>query len=266
MESDSGISYTEFSYMLLQANDYAWLHEHEGCVLQVGGSDQWGNITAGIDLIRRRRGARAHGLTFPLMTKADGSKFGKSAGGAIWLGAHRTSPYEFFQYWIQTDDRDVERFLLQLTLLPVDEVTAAVRAHSEAPERRAAQRLLASEMTALVHGASGLAVAEEATEVVFGRREEQPSAEALESLIDAIPTGRVPVDRLGAGIGLVDLLADTGIAASKGEARRTITQGGVTVNGRRAGVDDQLSSADLWHGRFLLVRRGKKNVHLVVAT
>jgi tyrosyl-tRNA synthetase len=266
MESDSGISYTEFSYMLLQANDYAWLHEHEGCVLQVGGSDQWGNITAGIDLIRRRRGARAHGLTFPLMTKADGSKFGKSAGGAIWLGAHRTSPYEFFQYWIQTDDRDVERFLLQLTLLPVDEVTAAVRAHSEAPERRAAQRLLASEMTALVHGASGLAVAEEATEVVFGRREEQPSAEALESLIDAIPTGRVPVDRLGAGIGLVDLLADTGIAASKGEARRTITQGGVTVNGRRAGVDDQVSSADLWHGRFLLVRRGKKNVHLVVAT
>jgi tyrosyl-tRNA synthetase len=264
MESDNGISYTEFSYMLLQANDFAWLHEHERCVLQVGGSDQWGNITAGIDLIRRRQGARAHGLTFPLMTKADGSKFGKSAGGAIWLGAHRTSPYEFFQYWIQTDDRDVEKFLLQLTLLPVAEVAEAMAAHAEAPERREAQRLLAREITALVHGAAGLAVAEEATEVVFGRREEQPSADALASLVDAIPTGRLPSARLGAGMSLVDLLAETGISSSKGDARRTVSQGGVTVNGRRAAVEDEIAAADLWHGRYLVVRRGKKNVHLVV--
>jgi tyrosyl-tRNA synthetase len=266
MESDNGISYTEFSYMLLQANDFAWLHEHEGCALQVGGSDQWGNITAGIDLIRRRHGARAHGLTFPLMTKADGSKFGKSAGGAIWLGSHRTSPYEFFQYWIQTDDRDVEKFLLQLTLLPVADVTAAVRAHADAPERREAQRLLAREITALVHGAAGLAVAEEATEVVFGRREARPSAEALASLVDAIPTGRLPAARLAAGVALVDLLAETGISSSKGDARRTVSQGGVTVNGRRAAVDDAVTSADLWYDRYLVVRRGKKNVHLVVAS
>jgi tyrosyl-tRNA synthetase len=263
---EAGISYTEFSYMLLQANDYVWLHEHENCVLQVGGSDQWGNITAGIDLIRRRHGARAHGLTFPLMTKADGSKFGKSAGGAIWLGSHRTSPYEFFQYWIQTDDRDVEKFLLQLTLLPVTDVTAAVRAHADAPERREAQRLLAREITALVHGAAGLAVAEEATEVVFGRGEARPSAEALASLVDAIPTGRLPAARLAAGVALVDVLAETGISSSKGDARRTVSQGGVTVNGRRAAVDDAVTSADLWYDRYLVVRRGKKNVHLVVAS
>jgi tyrosyl-tRNA synthetase len=264
MEGDHGISFTEFSYMLLQANDFAWLHEHEGTVLQVGGSDQWGNITAGIDLIRRRQGAKAHGLTFPLMTKADGSKFGKSAGGAIWLGAHRTSPYEFFQHWIQTDDRDVEKFLLQLTLLPVTEVAEAMRAHAEAPERREAQRLLARAITELVHGAPGLAVAEEATEVVFGRRDDQPSAAALESLVDAIPTARVPADRFAAGVTTVDLLAETAIVKSKGEARRTIEQGGVTVNGTRCGPESQVTASDLWHGRYVLVRRGKKNVHLVV--
>ena len=264
MEGDSGISYTEFSYMLLQANDFSWLFEHEGCVLQVGGSDQWGNITAGIDLIRRQHAGRAHGLTFPLMTKADGSKFGKSAGGAIWLGAHRTTPYEFFQYWIQTDDRDVERYLLQLTLLGVDDVSAAVRAHATAPEQRAAQRLLAREITRLVHGDAGLAVAEEATDVVFGRREEQPSPGALGSLVNAIPTGHLPAARFDAGVGVVDLLVDGGIASSKGDARRTLGQGGVTVNGRRADAEDTLRRADLWHGRFILVRKGKRNVHLVV--
>lgn len=264
LESESGISYTEFSYMLLQANDYLWLNEHEGCVLQVGGSDQWGNITAGIDLIRRRTGRTAHGLTWPLMTKADGSKFGKSAGGAIWLGAHRTSPYEFFQYWIQTDDRDVERFLLQLTLLPVPEVQAAMDEHRQAPERRSAQRLLAREITGLVHGAEGLAVAEEATEVVFGRGAQDPSAEALASLVDAIPTGRVARARLDAGLPIVDLLVDTGVCSSKSEARRTLEQGGVTLNGRRAALDDEVTGGDLRHDRFLLVRRGKKHVHLVV--
>jgi tyrosyl-tRNA synthetase len=264
MEGDSGISYTEFSYMLLQANDFSWLFEHEGCVLQVGGSDQWGNITAGIDLIRRRHGGKAHGLTFPLMTKADGSKFGKSAGGAIWLGAHRTTPYEFFQYWIQTDDRDVERFLLQLTLLPVAAVAEAVHTHAEAPEGRSAQRLLAREVTRLVHGEAGLAVAEEATEVVFGRRAEQPSAAALESLVGAVPTGRVARARLAGGIGVVDLLVEGGVMASKGEARRVITQNGVTLNGRRPGADDALSASDLWHDRYVLARKGKRTVHVVV--
>jgi tyrosyl-tRNA synthetase len=265
MDSDNGISYTEFSYMLLQANDFLWLNEHLGVTLQIGGSDQWGNITAGIDLIRRRTGRHAHALTWPLMTKADGSKFGKSASGAIWLGAGRTSPYEFFQYWIQTDDRDVERFLLQLTLLPVATVREVMAAQEQAPERREAQRLLAREITRLVHGDEGLAIAEEATEVVFGRRDEQPSAAALDSLVDAIPTGRIPESRLAAGVPIVDLLVEGGVAASKGDARRTLTQGGVTYNARRASVDDVVGSDDLWHDRYVLVRRGKRNVHLLVA-
>jgi tyrosyl-tRNA synthetase len=265
IESEQGISYTEFTYMLLQANDFAWLHEHEGVDLQIGGSDQWGNITAGIDLIRRRTGDAAHGLTWPLMTKADGSKFGKSAAGAIWLGAHRTSPFEFFQYWLQTDDRDAERFLLQLTLLPVDDVRELVVEHRRAPEARRAQRALAHEITRIVHGDDGLAVAEEATEVVFGRRDEQPSQAALESLVDAIPTGRVALDALTTGAPVVDVLVGAGVTASKGEARRLLVQGGVTCNGQRVATETIVTSADLWYGRFILVRRGKKHVHLVVA-
>ncbi|MDH3755469.1 MAG: tyrosine--tRNA ligase, partial [Acidimicrobiia bacterium] len=157
MESEQGISFTEFSYMLLQANDYQWLHEHRDVSLQIGGSDQWGNITAGIDLIRRRSGGTAHGLTWPLVTRSDGTKFGKSAGENIWLSAERTSPYRFFQYWMQTDDRDIERFLLQLTLLPVSEVAEIVATHERSPDLRSAQRRLAEELTMLVHGQAATA-------------------------------------------------------------------------------------------------------------
>ena len=152
LESTEGISFTEFSYMLIQAHDYLWLHEHEGCDLQIGGSDQWGNITAGIDLVRRRTGDAVHGLTWPLLTRADGSKFGKSAGGNVWLDPRRTSPYAFYQHWIQVDDADVGRFLLQMTFLDLDEVTELAALHAAAPARREAQRRLAHEVTALVHG------------------------------------------------------------------------------------------------------------------
>jgi tyrosyl-tRNA synthetase len=266
MEGESGISYTEFSYMLLQANDFAWLAEHRGCALQIGGSDQWGNITAGIDLVRRRLGRPAHGLTWPLMTRADGSKFGKTAAGAVWLGAHRTSPYEFFQYWIQTDDRDVERFLLQLTLLPVDEIRAAVGSHLQAPERRVAQRLLAREVTHLVHGRAAAAAAEEASEVVFGRGGERPSAEALASLVDGVPTARLGREALASGLTVVDLLVEAGVVGSKSEARRVLDQRGITVNGARAEAGAVIAPADLLHGAYLLVRRGKKAVHLVVVS
>ena len=152
IEGESGISFTEFSYMLLQANDYLWLHEHEGCELQIGGSDQWGNITAGIDLVRRRTGTHVHGLSVPLLLRSDGQKLGKSVDGAVWLDAGRTSPYAFFQYWMNVDDRDVERFLLQMTLLPVDEARSVAASHQAAPERREGQRRLAGELTSLVHG------------------------------------------------------------------------------------------------------------------
>ena len=264
MESDNGISYTEFSYMLLQANDFAWLHEHRGCVLQIGGSDQWGNITAGIDLIRRRFARPAHGLTWPLITRADGTKFGKSMGDNVWLGAHRTSPYRFYQYWIQSDDRDVERFLLQLTMLPVAEVRAVIDAHNVAPDKREAQRVLAREITALVHGDAALAAAEEATSIVFGGTDE-PSEPALESLIDEIPTVRLTRAAFEAGVPVVDLLVEAGVVASKGEARRLLGQGGATVGAARPDVAGTIGAADLRFGRFLLVRKGKRQVHLVVA-
>ena len=264
LESDAGISYTEFSYMLLQANDFAWLHANRDCILQVGGSDQWGNITAGIDLIRRRSGASAHGLTWPLMTQADGSKFGKTASGAVWLGAHRLSPYRFFQYWMQTDDRDVERFLLQLTLLPVDEIRAIVEAHAAAPERREAQRTLARAVTTLVHGAAAVAAAEEATAIVFGATDD-PSESALESLVDEIPTTRLTRAAFAGGLAVVDLLVDAGVATSKGEARRLLGQSGATVGASRPDAAATVGTDDLRFGRFLLVRKGKRQVHLVVA-
>ena len=169
MQGEHGISYTEFSYMLLQANDYWWLHANQGCELQVGGSDQWGNITAGIDLVRRRSAAVVHGLTWPLLLRSDGTKFGKSAAGeSIWLAPERTSPYRFFQYWMQVDDADVERLLLQLTLVPVAEVHELAAQHAEAPGKRLAQRRLAAEVTALVHGDAAAADAEVASGVLFG--------------------------------------------------------------------------------------------------
>ena len=264
MESDSGISYTEFSYMLLQANDFAWLHEHRGCVLQIGGSDQWGNITAGIDLIRRRFAHAAHGLTWPLMTRADGTKFGKSMGDNVWLGAHRTSPYRFYQYWIQSDDRDVEKFLLQLTMLSVDEIRAVIDAHVAAPERREAQRVLAREITALVHGAAALAAAEEASAIVFGGTDE-PSQAALESLVDEIPTTRLTRSAFEAGVPVVDLLTLAGVTSSKAEARRLLGQNGATVGGIRPDPGSVLDVGNLRFDRFLLVRKGKRQVHLVVA-
>ncbi|HUP75388.1 MAG TPA: tyrosine--tRNA ligase [Acidimicrobiales bacterium] len=264
MDSDNGISFTEFSYMLLQANDFAWLHEHRGCLLQIGGSDQWGNITAGIDLIRRRFARPAHGLTWPLMTRADGTKFGKSAGENVWLGAHRTPPYRFYQYWMQSDDRDVEKFLLQLTMLTVDKVREIVATHAAAPERREAQRVLAREVTELVHGGAAVAAAEEATAIVFGGTDE-PSEAALESLIDEIPTVRLTHGAFEAGVPVVDLLVEAAVVSSKGEARRLLGQGGATVGGVRPDGSATIGIGDLRFGRFLLVRKGKRQVHLVVA-
>ena len=267
MQGDQGISYTEFSYMLLQAFDFAWLNEHQACRVQIGGSDQWGNITAGIDLSRRKGLPAAHGLTWPLMTRADGAKFGKTADGAVWLSAERTSPFAFFQYWMQVDDRDVEKLLWQLTLLPMTEVAAILADHVPSPERRSAQRRLAEEVTRLVHGDHATAAAGEATDIVFGQSSGTPSAAALEALVDAVPTTRVGGPGFASPVSAIDLLAACGAATSKSDARRTIEQNGYTVNGNRlAGVDAVIARADLVHGRFLLVRRGKRQVYLVIVT
>ena len=217
MESEAGISYTEFSYMLLQANDFRWLCEHEGCELQMGGSDQWGNITAGIDLIRRTLGRPAYGMTWPLLTKADGTKFGKSAEGAVWLDPTKTTPYQFRQFWVQADDAEVERYLLQFTLLDVAEVADVMARHREAPERRTAQRRLAHELTALVHGEAAADAADAAADLLFGGDPSDASPEVLDALRAEVPTTVASTGALG---DLVTLLAATA------RRRRTATPAG----------------------------------------
>jgi tyrosyl-tRNA synthetase len=262
VESEHGISFTEFSYMLLQAHDYRWLHEQLGCELQVGGSDQWGNFTAGIDLIRRTTGDHVHGLTVPLIMRSDGQKFGKSHEGNVWLSAEKTSPYRFYQYWIQLPDADVDRFLRQLTLLPLDEIEAIVAEHSQAPERRLGQQRLAAELTTVVHGEAAARAAAEASDVLFAGSGDPPSPEALTMLVDEVPTTRQGA--LGEGLDLVTLLAATDLASSKSDARRALDERSVTLNGERIDEARPVSSADLLHGRYLLLRRGKKRHHLVV--
>ena len=263
IEGESGISFTEFSYMLLQAHDYLWLHEQEGCELQVGGSDQWGNITAGIDLVRRRTGHAVHGLTWPLLTRADGTKFGKTAEGTVWLAATRTSPYAFFQHWISAADEDVERLLLQLTLLDVADVAEVVAEHIRAPQRRTAQARLAFEVTALVHGPTEAASAEAAARVVFGSAAADIPATAFAILENELPTTTVSRTRLGAGIDLASLLAETGIATSLSDARRHLAQQAISVNGHRSPTGAVVTVADLQLGRWILLRRGRRRHHLV---
>ena len=260
LDGEQGISYTEFSYMLLQANDFAALFERFGCELQVGGSDQWGNITAGIDMIRRRFAARAHGLTVPLITRSDGAKFGKTTEGAIWLDPAKTLPYEFHQYFLRTDDRDVERFLLQLTLLPVEQVVEVMAEHVKAPERRQAQHVLADAVTELIHGAGEVRRSNLAASALFGG--EDFSGEALESLRGIVAETELSAAVLTEEEPLVAVLAATGIASSKGDARRTVAQGGIRINGSRIEDGDPLPPAV--DGRWLLIQKGKKQRHLVV--
>jgi tyrosyl-tRNA synthetase len=266
LESDeSGISFTEFSYSLLQAYDFLELHRREGCTVQMGGSDQWGNITAGIDLVRRMDGARAYGVVFPLITQASGVKFGKTEEGTVWLDPGMTSPFRFYQYWINVDDADVVRYLRYFTLLSperIEELAAEVRS---APERRSAQRALAEDVTRRLHGESGLAAAERATRALFGGEVQGLGADEIADIFADVPASEIAADALGgAGKPLVDLLAETGVANSKGEARRAIEGGGVYVNGARVqDVTAKVALAQAIEGRFLVLRIGKKHHHLV---
>ncbi len=265
MSGDAGISFTEFSYQLLQAHDFWWLRTHRDCELQVGGSDQWGNIAAGIDLVRRRGAGPVHGLTWPLLLRADGSKFGKSASGEnVWLDPVRTSPYRFFQFWMQTDDADVERLLLQMTLLPLEQVREIVATHATAPPRRSAQRALARAVTAQVHGEEAANQADAASTVLFGGAARDAGEAVLAVLVDEVPTLRVPRDEIAAGVEPVELLLRSGLCASKAEARRTLSQGGGYSNDDRLAEDARLGPADLLHDRYLLLRRGRKAYALVV--
>jgi len=261
---DGGISYTEFSYMLVQAYDFVHLHRTYGCDLQVGGSDQWGNITAGIELARRMGEGALHGLTVPLLTTRDGVKMGKTEKGALWLSAERTRPYAFYQYWINCDDADVGTVLRMLTELPRDEIEALDAARAGHPERRESQRRLAESLTRLVHGEEGLAKAVRASEVLFGAVIERLSDEELGEIFADVPSRTLARSRLDTGLPVVDAFTEAGLAKSKGEARRTIAQGGAYVNNRRVeSADVLLTAADLAGDTTVVLRAGKKTYALL---
>jgi tyrosyl-tRNA synthetase len=262
MASEHGISFTEFSYMLLQAHDYLWLNTHHDVELQIGGSDQWGNIISGVDLIRRVTGRAAHGLSWPLLTAPDGSKLGKTTGADTWLDANRTTRYQFFQHWMQTDDRQVGEFLAKFTLLPLDAIEQIVAEHEGAPERRDGQRSLAREVTRLVHGDSAARAAEEASRVLFGGSIDDAGPEALELVAQEVP--RAPLQALNDGVDVVDVLVATGLANSRSDARRSLDAGAIYVNGHRVDADRVITQRDLYHGHYVLLRRGKKNYAMVV--
>jgi tyrosyl-tRNA synthetase len=260
-DRESGISYTEFSYMLLQAFDFFHLFKTHQCELQIGGSDQWGNITAGMELTRKKSGAHVFGLTLPLILNSDGTKFGKSAGGAVWLDARKTSVYRFYQYWIRTDDRDVVRYLKYFTLLTKEEIEALAAQHQERPEARAAHKALAAAMTDLIHGPAATAEAVRASEILFGGALEGIAESTFNDIVGEVPTRDLEKSKLdGAGAPLPEILAASGLCPSKGQARKDIEGGGVYVNNiREANAQRHLTAADLLFGKHLLLRKGKRN-------
>ena len=266
-DRDVGISYTEFSYMILQALDFHYLCETQDCELQVGGSDQWGNITAGIDLIHRKQNRQAYGLTLPLITNADGTKFGKTESGAVWLDVNRTSIYQFYQFWVRVDDRDVVRYLKYFTFLSRDEVEELASQHEAEPHARIAHKALAWEVTALVHGEEAVTEAIRASEILFGGELEGITEATFREVAGEVPTCELSTDRFGGeGLWLPELLHEAGLAQSRGQARKDVKGGGVYVNGKR--IDDEqhkLTASDLMFGKYVLLRRGKRNYAVVIA-
>ena len=259
--SEQGISYTEFSYQLLQAMDYLELYRRHGCTLQQGGSDQWGNLTAGLDLIHRLEPqAEVHALATPLLTKADGTKFGKSETGSLWLDPEMTSPYAFYQFWLNTDDRDISRYMRVLSFKARAELEELEQVTAERPQARTAQRALAEELTTLVHGAQQCAAVIAVSQALFGREDMAGLDEStLASALAELPSAKV--DELGE---VVDLFVATGLAASRSAARRTVNEGGAHVNNVKVVADDAVvSAAELLHGRWLVLRRGRRNLAVV---
>ena len=265
LESAEGISYTEFSYLLLQAYDFLVLYDRYGCELQLGGSDQWGNITAGCDLIRKMRGGRAHGLVLPLITTAGGAKFGKTEAGTVWLNGSLTTPFRFYQYWLNTDDRDCTKYLKYFTFLSRDAIGQLDETVTRAPERREAQRVLAREVTTLVHGEDATHRAERASGMLFGEDMTNQTAEDVLVVFDDVPSTEVDRQRFAdTGVLVADLLASTGLVSSKSEATRLIRSGGIYVNNRRVTEGRaRLTVADAVEGRLLILRKGQRQHHLV---
>ncbi|MBC8352842.1 MAG: tyrosine--tRNA ligase [Planctomycetes bacterium] len=266
LSSEAGLSYTEFSYMLLQAYDFVHLNEQFDCELQVGGSDQWGNITAGIDLARRMRGTQVFGITSPLLVDSEGKKIGKTAEGTkVWLSSERTSPYLFYQYWINVGDADAGPCLRYLTELSRDEIESLDESRANSPHERSSQKRLGEELTRLVHGETGVAAARRATDIFFGAEITGFSDGQLRDIFTDVPSIELPLSRLeGEGLGVLDAFVEAGLAKSKGEARRTVQQGGAYVNNRRvADVDAKLTSSDLASESVMVLRSGKKRYALL---
>jgi len=264
-DREVGISYTEFSYMLLQAYDFYVLCRDYHCDLQIGGSDQWGNITSGIDLCRKKLGRQVYGLTLPLITNADGTKFGKTEAGAVWVDPKKTSVYKFYQFWIRTDDRDVARYLKYFTFLAREEIEALEAQHQAKPETRAAHRALARAVTGLVHGPNATAEAARASEILFGGGLDGISENTFSEIVGEVPTREIEKGRLaGAGSPLVELLVHSGLCPSKGQARKDIEGGGVYLNNvRESNFNRAVTSSDLLFGKHLLLRKGKRNYCVV---
>ena len=263
-DREAGISYTEFSYMLLQAFDFFHLKQAFGCELQIGGSDQWGNITAGTDLIRKKLGLHAFGLTLPLITNADGSKFGKTVVGAVWLDPHRTSVYRFYQFWVRTEDRAVIRYLKYFTLLTREAIDTMEQEHAQKPEARVAHKALAKAVTHLVHGAASTDEAIRASDILFGGDIEGISEATFNEIAAEVPSIRLNPRRFDSpGLPLVELLAETELCQSKGQARKDVEGGGIYLNNQRlADAQRRITASDFLFNRHLLLRKGKRNYHL----
>ena len=264
---ETGLSFTEFSYQLLQGYDYLVLYRTKGCRLQMGGSDQWGNITTGTELIRRMEGGEAYALTCPLITKADGTKFGKTEGGNVWLDPAKTSPYKFYQFWLNCSDVDAARYIRIFTLLSREEIAECERQHAEAPERRVLQRALAKDITCRVHSQRDYDMAVSASELLFGKgtTEQLNSLDraTMRSVFEGVPQFTVSRSTIDGGVSLIDLAAETGMFASKGEIRRELKQNSISVNKQKVGEDCRLSASDILSCGSILVQKGKKSYYLL---
>lgn len=270
LEGDSGMSFTEFTYQLIQGYDFYWLYQNKNCKLQMGGSDQWGNIVTGTEIIRRKAGGEAFAFTCPLLTKADGGKFGKTERGNVWLDPEKTSPYQFYQFWLNASDEDATKWIKIFTLLGKEEIDALITEHAAAPHARALQKKLAEEITCFVHSREDYEFAVKASEILFGNGATEVLASLNEKqllqVMDGVPTAEVAYSALEAGYDLISFLADTAIFPSKGEAKKMVQAGGIAINKTKLSADKTtVGTADLLQNKYLLVQKGKKNYFLVKA-
>ena len=268
---ETGISFTEFSYQLIQGYDFVHLNKHKNCKLQMGGSDQWGNITTGTELIRKTNGGEAYAVTSPLITKADGTKFGKSEGGNVWLDPKKTSPYKFYQFWLNTSDEDAAKYIKIFTLLNENEIAEIIAKHQEAPHLRVLQKALAEDITTRVHSKEALEKAVEASDILFGKSTAEAlkslSKEDIEAVFEGVPQTGIAVADFPHDMGIIDFLTDVApVFSSKGEARRALKANAVSVNKTKVQDSKTMESTDIINGQFLLIQNGKKNYHLVTVS